>query len=264
METPPVSAESTPLAPPPAAPSGAAAPPPVPKLALKTDAAPPPADEADAEVEEEKAKPSAPKKRRIPGKPPKTILVLLILVVVLGLAGFFAQQILMDPPPPPVLSPRPVVVKPQQVAPAEPASLAGKLVEKAKDVAAEHDAGLADPVAEVIEPEEGIQFIPATAAEEEKVSTTSQSQISANITATVTTVVEAAEASAEFNSHVAGLSITGVFQGKPARALINGRLFNEGDVVDISLGITFDNVESETRSIIFRDTTGATVKRKYL
>uniref|UniRef100_UPI0040498566 hypothetical protein n=1 Tax=Cephaloticoccus sp. TaxID=1985742 RepID=UPI0040498566 len=263
METPPVSAESTPLAPPPAAPSGAAAPPPVPKLALKTDAAPPPADEADAEVEEEKAKPSAPKKRRIPGKPPKTILVLLILVVVLGLAGFFAQQILMDPPPL-VLSPRPVVVKPQPVAPAEPASLAGKLVEKAKDVAAEHDAGLADPVAEVIEPEEGIQFIPATAAEEEKVSTTSQSQISANITATVTTVVEAAEASAEFNSHVAGLSITGVFQGKPARALINGRLFNEGDVVDISLGITFDHVESETRSIIFRDTTGATVKRKYL
>ncbi|MFZ9682375.1 MAG: hypothetical protein ACO3DQ_04125 [Cephaloticoccus sp.] len=91
----------------------------------------------------------------------------------------------------------------------------------------------------------------------------SQSQISKGITATTTTMLATVEASPAFQSFVAEMRINGVFQGSPARALINGRTYSEGEVVDPNLGIVFAGVEPDDKQIVFRDPTGAIVKRKY-
>ncbi|MDP3071212.1 MAG: hypothetical protein Q8N18_13060 [Opitutaceae bacterium] len=78
-----------------------------------------------------------------------------------------------------------------------------------------------------------------------------------------TTRVEAASASPAFVAWVVNAKINGIFQGTPARAMINGRLVRAGEIVDPALGISFDHIEADRKQIIFKDTTGATVVRKY-
>ncbi len=60
-----------------------------------------------------------------------------------------------------------------------------------------------------------------------------------------------------------GLNVSGVFQGTPARALVNGRLIREGDVVDPSLGIRFVGVDAETKHLVLEEASGAQVRVKY-
>lgn len=81
---------------------------------------------------------------------------------------------------------------------------------------------------------------------------------------TATTALEAApEASAPFKTFVANAKITGVFQGTPARMHINGRLVQEGDIVDQGLGIAFSSIDAARNLAYFKDASGATVARKY-
>ena len=72
-----------------------------------------------------------------------------------------------------------------------------------------------------------------------------------------------AEATPAFRSFVADAKISGVFQGTPPRAFINGRLVRLGEVVDSSLGIRFDSIDPKTKNIVFKDSSGATVARRY-
>ncbi len=72
-----------------------------------------------------------------------------------------------------------------------------------------------------------------------------------------------AEASPAFLSFVATMKISSVSWGTPARAFINGRLFRAGDQVDPTLGIVFAGVDPETKQLVFKDSTGATVARRY-
>ena len=79
-----------------------------------------------------------------------------------------------------------------------------------------------------------------------------------------TAQVEAApEASAPFRTFVANAKVSGVFQGPPTRAMINGRLIRSGELVDAGLGITFNGVDSSRRQLIFQDKSGATVSRRF-
>jgi hypothetical protein len=71
------------------------------------------------------------------------------------------------------------------------------------------------------------------------------------------------EPSAAFLAWVSDLSVTGVFQGSPARALINGRTVREGEEIDAALGIVFDGVNPDDKVLIFREPSGATVGRRY-
>ncbi len=73
----------------------------------------------------------------------------------------------------------------------------------------------------------------------------------------------AVEATAEFRSFVANAKISGVFQGTPSRAFINGRLARAGDTVEQNLGIIFASVDTERRQLVFKDKAGAIVSRKY-
>jgi hypothetical protein len=72
-----------------------------------------------------------------------------------------------------------------------------------------------------------------------------------------------AEASAAFRTFVASAKVSGVFQGPPTRAMINGRLTRTGEVIDAALGITFNGVDSPRRHLLFVDRTGAIVTRRF-
>jgi hypothetical protein len=71
------------------------------------------------------------------------------------------------------------------------------------------------------------------------------------------------EASPAFRTYVANAKVSGVFQGPPTRAMINGRLTRTGEVLDATLGITFNGVDSARRHLLFVDRTGATVTRRF-
>lgn len=76
--------------------------------------------------------------------------------------------------------------------------------------------------------------------------------------------VEAApDASPAFRTFVANAKISGVFQGAPPRAMINGKLTRVGESAEAGLGVTFGGVDAERRQLIFKDRSGATVSRKY-
>jgi len=80
----------------------------------------------------------------------------------------------------------------------------------------------------------------------------------------VTTEISASrDASQAFRSFVAEAKVTGVFQGSPARAFINGRLSRAGTLVEEGLGITFVDVDTENRVLIFKDRFGAQVTKAY-
>jgi hypothetical protein len=76
-------------------------------------------------------------------------------------------------------------------------------------------------------------------------------------------IVAAASASTEFRAFVANASIGGVFQGKPSKALINGKVTREGQMVDSELGIAFDRIDADKKVIYFKDATGAEVSKNY-
>jgi len=91
----------------------------------------------------------------------------------------------------------------------------------------------------------------------------SGSVIAPGVTATTSDVVAAPKASAAFTRFVADARITGVFQGTPARALINGRMIRAGEVVDQALGVVFDSIDAEKKTITFKDRAGSPATRRY-
>jgi hypothetical protein len=91
----------------------------------------------------------------------------------------------------------------------------------------------------------------------------SGSVIAPGITAVTNDVVAAPKASAAFTRFVADARITGVFQGTPPRAFINGRMIRAGEVVDQTLGVVFDSIDAEQKTITFKDRTGSPATRKY-
>ena len=71
------------------------------------------------------------------------------------------------------------------------------------------------------------------------------------------------QASAAFRRFVTNASIPGVFQGTPARALINGCTVQVGELANRELGIVFVRIDARKKTITFRDDTGAEVTRGY-
>ena len=71
------------------------------------------------------------------------------------------------------------------------------------------------------------------------------------------------EANPAFLTFVADAKVSGVFQGEPSRAFINGRLARSGTLVEEGLGITFVGVDAENRQLLFKDRSGARVSKRY-
>jgi hypothetical protein len=59
------------------------------------------------------------------------------------------------------------------------------------------------------------------------------------------------------------MRVNGVFQGENARAMINGKMYQLGEVVDTQLGITFFKIDVDAKQLIFRDESGAIMPRRY-
>ena len=97
----------------------------------------------------------------------------------------------------------------------------------------------------------------------ERVATTATVELAPGVTATTEMIRAVPNASAGFRSFVAGVKISGVYQGKPPRAFINGRLFRTGEMVDDIQEIYFDSIDAANRSLVFKDARGATVSRRY-
>ncbi len=104
---------------------------------------------------------------------------------------------------------------------------------------------------------------PKTRAKNTDTSNKVTTDLAPGVTVTTEGVQAEVEASQSFRTFVADAKVSGVFQGTPARAFINGRLVRAGEVVDSSLGIRFDSVDVENRNIVFKDTSGAKVSRRY-
>ncbi len=137
----------------------------------------------------------------------------------------------------------------------------GKMVEKAKSVVAGHEKELVRPVAGVSgeEATSGNLTTPAT----KPPALTATTPIAPGISATTSDLNSTVDASPAFRSWVANAKISGIFQGATPRALINGRTVRVGQMVDEGLGAVFEGINSETKEIIFKDKTGATVSRRY-
>jgi hypothetical protein len=193
-------------------------------------------------------------------------------VLVLG-GGFFAFTKFMGQPEP-APTPPPVAKKAPAAAPADPAqptpsdtlNAAAKApvnaVNKAQQVVATRDASeqakadsILDPAAQKVATEPAAKA-PAT---QKEITTTT---LGGGVTAT-TQLEVAAEATPAFRAFVANAKVSGVFQGNPPRAFINGKLTRAGETVDAGLGITFDSIDAERKLMVFKDRTGASVARKY-
>ncbi|MBI5688549.1 MAG: hypothetical protein HZC55_00520 [Verrucomicrobia bacterium] len=208
-------------------------------------------------------------------------------VLVLGGVAFFAYTTFFSappPPPPPAVKKKaePVAAKaPPAAAPTAPApAAAGKLSEtqsalahapakaigKAQDAVAARQASGQGNVADALATEELANRPavgePVAKAPAPKAATAKQS-VTRGVSATTELEVAAVEASMEFRTYVANAKVSGVFQGSPARAMINGRLVRTGETVDAGLGILFEGVDPVKRQLFFKDRTGAIVARKY-
>ena len=59
------------------------------------------------------------------------------------------------------------------------------------------------------------------------------------------------------------VKISGVFNGSPARAIVNGLLVRQGDTIDSARGIVFDHIDPVQKEFFFRDRSGAIASKPY-
>jgi len=182
-----------------------------------------------------------------------------VLVVAVAIGGIFTYRIFF---PPPV---KEVIIK----APSAQRGPSPADVAKAQAAAAK---AAADAAAVSIRlAEEKAHKAAAAAAEAPTPTPTSDAQESVMVATDLTSDVKvnsthldaAPAASSAFRAYVASAMIGGVFQGHPARALINGAIVREGQVVEEPLGIAFERIDVDKKTITFRDATGAEVSKNY-
>ena len=71
------------------------------------------------------------------------------------------------------------------------------------------------------------------------------------------------QARPEFVKFLETLKVSGVLQGSPAKAMLNGRMFRAGVVIDSARGVTFVDVDAVGKFLIFRDQTEAELHLTY-
>lgn len=244
----------------------------VPKLSLSTshEAKPPGPKGLQIRVAESQPKPGA----KPPVKVPKPGAVLkkrptlspvqkagiAVLVLAFGVGGIFSYRIFFPAPAPVVPIKSPPIAKPvpkpsaADIA-AKAASAPAKLIDTGQGaIEAKRQAEQAK-VDALASGEEAPTPTPAAVMEKAK--------LSKDVEVNNAPIVAAAAASPEFRAFVANASIDGVFQGRPPKALINGKVTRQGQVVDSELGIIFDRIDADKKVIYFKDAGGAEVSKNY-
>lgn len=70
-------------------------------------------------------------------------------------------------------------------------------------------------------------------------------------------------ASLQFRAYVDHLKINGVRAGPPARLVVDGAAFDQGDVMNSDLGVVFFGVDPNTGEILFKDASGVILRRRF-
>ncbi|MBC7368784.1 MAG: hypothetical protein H7343_18570 [Undibacterium sp.] len=199
-----------------------------------------------------------------------------LILVSLGGAFFVYQRFSEVTPPPPTVVPKPKA-KPPGPTPSETlnalAAAPGKLIDNAQNAIAgkrNSEQSRIDAMANGNDPAGpsairtpaagGLDGRGPAAPSLGKVATTMS--VAPGITAT-TEIQASAEASPAFRSFVADAKVSGVYQGVPPRAFINGRLIRVGQLVEEGLSISFIGIDAENRQLLFKDRTGAFVSKRY-
>jgi hypothetical protein len=147
---------------------------------------------------------------------------------------------------------------PPAAAPVAPVTPQGRAVQKARDAVAAVAANRTAPTNEVIGSERGAG----------SATSTSPGGVPAPAAATQATPNAAAPAavvapSQRFRVFIDRLKIGGVRVGPPPRLFLGGVTYRPGEVIDPSLGIVFVSVDVTAQEIVFKDGTGAVVRRRY-
>jgi hypothetical protein len=177
-----------------------------------------------------------------------------VFIVAIAVAGVFFYRIFFPPPSNAIEVKIPLVAKPL----ADPKAAAA--AKAASDAAKAADAAAAKKAADQAAAAAALEAPTPTPAIE---SVMAPSSIDSDVQVTSTHIDAAPAASAAFRTFVAGATIDGVFQGHPSRALINGAIVREGQMVENSLGISFERIDALNKVIYFKDTTGAEVSKNY-
>ena len=201
----------------------------------------------------------------------------LVLLALLVAVGIYSVRQLTKPHPkvqapvavatPPAAPVVPAAAQPTPVKPAsklvdKPVSAAGKAIAKARDLVAAHDKQVK---------EQGVDSVleEPTATTVTKTPTSSTVAPPSSVTLVTESVATPAQpeppppASDAFRQFVVNMRVNGVFQGENARAMLNGKMYHPGDVVDVKLGVSLLKIEVEAKQIVFRDADGAIVSRHY-
>jgi hypothetical protein len=279
---PPVSILSAPPPPPPGgAPEPPAAPGAVPRLSMSVHSTSPPPPPMKAGLNIKVAGDAGAKGGKPPpvkaGKPPKPGAVLekrsalgpvakagiAVVVVAIAVAGIFFYRIFFPPPAKDIQVKPAVVAKPVVKDVKDPAVVAAAAAKAVADAAKLAEANAVKHAAEPAKVDAAVegQDVPTPTPATEDVM--AQSSITSDVKVNNTRLEAAPAASPAFRAFVAAASIGGVFQGTPSRALINGTIVREGQVVEGSLGVAFDRIDSVNKVIYFKDSTGATVSKNY-
>jgi hypothetical protein len=192
------------------------------------------------------------------------------LVVAVAVGGIFSYRIFFPAPSPSVAIKSPPIARPADVKQAtsellsKAAAAPAKAIESGQNaIAARRDAEQAkvDAIASGQEPPAPTP-VPTPDGQATK-SVMAQSNISSDVKVNNTPIDTSPAASTAFQLFVANANIGGVFQGTPARALINGRIIKAGQVVDNELAIIFARIDADKKVIFFKDASGAEVSKEY-
>jgi hypothetical protein len=181
-----------------------------------------------------------------------------VVVIAIAIAGVFFYKIFFPAPSKEVVI-KPIIVKPVAKEPSA-ADVAAAAAKAAADAQKAADALAAKRAADAAAAAAAAQEPTPTPATE---SVMADASLTKDVKVNTTRLEAAPAASAAFRTYVAGAEIGGVFQGTPSRALINGTIFREGQVVENQLGIIFDRIDADKKVIYFKDTTGAEVSKNY-
>jgi hypothetical protein len=163
----------------------------------------------------------------------------------------------------PAAQPQPAAVSNKPHLVDHPTSSAGKAVAKARDMIAARDKrnmeeGVESVLADTPAPDAAKP--PATSSAAPQPASPPPAVAAAPVVTAPEPTVPPSDA---FRQFVVNMRVNGVFQGESARAMLNGKMYHLGDVVDAKLSILFFKIDVDHNQLIFRDADGATMTRRY-